>query len=345
MKKNLKEKNINVENVDKSVLEFLEKKTIPIGNIQKIYGDFMISVIITTYNRSELLLRAINSVFAQSYGNIEVIVVDDNSTDNTMSILKKIELESPVPFSYLKNLTNLGPSTSRKNGLEIATGRYVIFMDDDDYYCNQNVFLNAMDIFTKYRNLSFVAGNSFLEYEENKELEYHELNVKGYIKSIDYFKEMSLTLDKPRSTFSSIFTMRSIIDSKANKMEMFNDSSIYLRSLMVGDAYIDSDIWGVYFVHKNNISKTISSKFIVQNLEEKYKMTLDLVENEEITSKWLIAHFKMTILYFFSGSNINDLDILLDWIEKQKKIKVRYIMKKMLYNQLLKMKLKRILKR
>ena len=88
-----------------------------------------ISVIIPTYNRGEVLERAIKSVLAQTYKNYELIVVDDGSTDNTHSILRKYK--DKIRF-YSK--LHGGVSSSRNFGLEKAEGTWVAFLDSDDYW-------------------------------------------------------------------------------------------------------------------------------------------------------------------------------------------------------------------
>jgi len=88
-----------------------------------------ISVIIPTYNRSEVLERAIKSVLAQTYKNFELIVVDDGSTDNTSRILTKFGRKIRF-FSKLHG----GVSSARNFGLEKGEGTWVAFLDSDDYW-------------------------------------------------------------------------------------------------------------------------------------------------------------------------------------------------------------------
>lgn len=88
-----------------------------------------ISVIIPTFNRADVLERAIKSVLCQTYKNFELIVVDDGSTDNTNRILERYD-KSIRHFSKLHG----GVSSSRNFGLEKAEGSWVAFLDSDDYW-------------------------------------------------------------------------------------------------------------------------------------------------------------------------------------------------------------------
>lgn len=88
----------------------------------------MISVVIPTYNRARLIERAVKSVLMQDYGNIEVIVVDDCSTDNTEDVVKHISGN----ITYIKLEKNSGACVARNIGIDSANGKYIAFQDSDD---------------------------------------------------------------------------------------------------------------------------------------------------------------------------------------------------------------------
>jgi len=97
--------------------------------------DFMsdlISVILPSYNRAHLIERAIISVLLQSYNNIELIIVDDASSDNTVKIIKKFTYDPRV--KYIIHDKNQGAAASRNSGIKIARGEYIAFLDSDDYW-------------------------------------------------------------------------------------------------------------------------------------------------------------------------------------------------------------------
>lgn len=93
------------------------------------YSKELVSVIITTFNRSNLLPRAVNSVLKQTYQNLEIIIVDDCSTDNTLQVIKNFSDER---IKYIKNNKNLGLAASRNIGIKASKGEYISFLDDDD---------------------------------------------------------------------------------------------------------------------------------------------------------------------------------------------------------------------
>lgn len=97
-----------------------------------------ISIIISTFNRSKLLPRAIKSVFKQYFKDWELIVVDDASTDRTEKVVNKLFKKHSHLLSqvqYIKLDKNSGSDTYPKNyGIKVAKGKYVCFLDDDDEY-------------------------------------------------------------------------------------------------------------------------------------------------------------------------------------------------------------------
>lgn len=87
-----------------------------------------VSVIIPTYNRGNVIGKTINSVLAQTYGNVEVIIVDDASSDNTEEVVSRYEDKR---IKYYRNTENLGPSGTRNVGIKYAKSEFVAFIDSD----------------------------------------------------------------------------------------------------------------------------------------------------------------------------------------------------------------------
>lgn len=139
-----------------------------------------VSVIIPTFGRdSYFLLRAIESIKNQTYKNIEVIIVDDNSPNSdyrltTEKTMKKFNSDSSV--IYYRNDKNMGGSEARNNGIGIATGDFITFLDDDDEYLsskveNQLKFMLHTDCDMSFTNLKLVNDNhEIVDYRE-----YHKL--------------------------------------------------------------------------------------------------------------------------------------------------------------------------
>ncbi|MCI8510018.1 MAG: glycosyltransferase family 2 protein [Lachnospiraceae bacterium] len=87
-----------------------------------------ISIIIPVYNEAEKIEKTLIDVFNQTYNNIEVIIINDGSTDNTAEICKTIENDNFIYFE----INNGGPANARNVGIEHASGKYICFLDADD---------------------------------------------------------------------------------------------------------------------------------------------------------------------------------------------------------------------
>lgn len=91
----------------------------------------LVSVIIPTYNREKTIKRAVESVLNQTYQNIECIVVDDCSNDNTYTVIKSV---NDSRLKYIKQPKNSGACAARNRGIDEAKGEYIAFQDSDDEF-------------------------------------------------------------------------------------------------------------------------------------------------------------------------------------------------------------------
>lgn len=114
-------------------------------------GNHLVSIITPSYNSSKYISKTIESVLAQSYLNLEMVIVDDFSKDNSTEVIKKFVLEdSRIRLIVLDN--NVGAAEARNIALRQAKGRYIAFLDSDDVWTKDK--LN--------RQLSFMSSNNYL---------------------------------------------------------------------------------------------------------------------------------------------------------------------------------------
>lgn len=96
--------------------------------------DSLVSVVIPTYNRPKYLERAIRSVNAQDYENIELIVVDDHSETPIGDVVRSVSNASLSGVEIIRHDRNRGQATARNTGIEAASGEFLAFLDDDDQW-------------------------------------------------------------------------------------------------------------------------------------------------------------------------------------------------------------------
>lgn len=124
-------------------------------------NEIFFSVIIPTYNREKLLIRALESLKIQTYKKFEVIVVDDGSTDNTEISCVAFK-NSFSSFKYFKIDNSGGPAKPRNIGIENSVGEWICFLDSDDYW-----FPNKLEICKN--NINF-----------DNDVLYHNLKISGF---------------------------------------------------------------------------------------------------------------------------------------------------------------------
>tara|TARA_B100000579_G_C22825598_1_gene852936 strand:+ start:786 stop:1607 length:822 start_codon:yes stop_codon:yes gene_type:complete len=114
----------------------------------------LVSVNITTFNRSKLLKRCLDSIKAQTYKFIEIIVIDDCSSDiGYQEIIKHKDIYSNL--IYKRNSTNRGNAYSRNMALELSNGELIAFLDDDDYWIDNDKISRQVDLFRKDKEEKF----------------------------------------------------------------------------------------------------------------------------------------------------------------------------------------------
>ena len=125
----------------------------------------MISVYITSFNKSFFLSEAIESVLSQTLKPHELIIIDDASTDNSREIIESYKNRYPDIIKVLHNDKNLGISRTRNRALEICSGDLVTFLDADDYFYPQKLefesnLLNNKNAEVVYSNFDYVNENN-----------------------------------------------------------------------------------------------------------------------------------------------------------------------------------------
>ena len=118
-----------------------------------------ISIIIPVYNAEKYVEECFRSIINQSYKDYEIIFINDSSTDNSLSIIKKLViLHKGIQIKIISNKQNKGTAFSRNKGITQAIGEYIYFMDDDDTISVEalNTFIDAAN---KYNYPDIVCAN------------------------------------------------------------------------------------------------------------------------------------------------------------------------------------------
>ena len=139
-----------------------------------------VSIIVPAYNAEKSIEQCINSIESQTYENMEIIIINDGSTDNTKKVCEN--LKNKYKNILVINQKNMGVSKSRNVGIDNATGDYIMFVDSDDF-----VDENIIESMLKNRENDLVISNYKRYYNEKKIINNIQIEEKKY--SIEEFLE------------------------------------------------------------------------------------------------------------------------------------------------------------
>lgn len=192
----------------------------------------LISIIIASYNYGRYLEKNLNSIVNQTYNNIEIIVIDDGSTDNSVEIIKKFaDADNRIKFLQHPNNANLGLSFSVKYALEQAQGEYVAFCESDDYWAT-NHLEEKVQIIRLFNDAEVIVNKPSI-FGPDKEC------VDRYNKGFFTLYKLLKSLKKPTNIFFPMlktftFPTFSVVMVKREKLNVCDFNSIEVSGL---------DIW------------------------------------------------------------------------------------------------------
>lgn len=117
----------------------------------------LVSVIIPTYNRKEYVLRAIESVLRQTYSPLEIMVIDDSSTDNTAAAVRAFS-QGHANIFFIQNDRNIGFVRNLNKSIGMAKGKYIARLDDDDVWIDPKKIEKQVDFLEHHRGYVLVGG-------------------------------------------------------------------------------------------------------------------------------------------------------------------------------------------
>ena len=216
-----------------------------------------ISVIIPVYNAEKYLSRCLESVINQTYKNLEIICINDKSTDNSAKILEEYSQDSRI--IVLNNENNQGSAISRNNGLDIATGDYVYFIDADDYI--EKKYLEVMLNKEKDVNCDIVLNLSVYNNKNGEESPYNcyslKINEQG-----EYVDKYKIITDAPDIIWARLYK-KSLLD-KFRFKNIFSDDVFFntIAAIYSDRTYVFYGEKYHYTIHSESMTETATAKNI-----------------------------------------------------------------------------------
>lgn len=129
----------------------------------------LVSIIIPTYNGAKYIRKAIESVWKQTYQNIEIVIIDDGSKDETPEIISELSKKDPR-IVILTNKTNLGFVKSLNKGVGKVKGKYIARIDDDDFWSDKEKLEKQVEFLETQPNYVLVGGGIIKINKKNREI-------------------------------------------------------------------------------------------------------------------------------------------------------------------------------
>lgn len=256
--------------------------------------ETLVSIILPAYNVADYLERSIKSILSQTFSNYEVIIVNDGSTDDTLAVFKKLNLDYRFSI-YTKN--NEGSGMARNYGLKKAKGKYIYFMDPDDSI-DSKLLEDNIDLLSKYDSEFSIFGYREL-YKNNDIGKEFKVNTFKYINTMQLFQEELLNLNNQTSI--------SAVWNKVYKKDFLIKNNLAFLNLPIGqDAYFN---WNVF--EKTNSIITVPGVYYNYYIEREGSATTQynphkyfcekkiLKKMIQVTSKWNSSYLYKNMINTF----------------------------------------------
>lgn len=188
-----------------------------------------VSVIIPNYNGEKYLEKCINSVLNQNYNNLEIIIIDDGSTDKSLQVIQNIiDANNNHEFKLIKQ-NNLNAAIARNEGIKMATGRYLLFLDSDDVL-EDKMLEESINIITK-NNADLLMGNFIDIDEQDNQIDDRKIfSGEHTVEGLDIFKELIGLSPVPSN---KIYDMKVIKENNLSwgNVRIGQDLNFYLKYL------------------------------------------------------------------------------------------------------------------
>lgn len=278
----------------------------------------LVSVIIPTHNRAELVSKAVESALGQTYKNIEIIVVSDGSTDNTDDVLEEITKKNEN-VKYISYHPNKGGNVARNTGIKNAMGKYVAFLDDDDVWLPKKLEKQVLVAESDEKIGIVCSGSVTIDEDTGKTSE--------AIPEVEYESAKRILFNNDIGTTSTVLVRKSILDECNGFDEELvarQDYDLWIRMCQISNVAVVEECLVEYHVSNSNnqISKS-TNKYIqaTDMLIKKYDYLLSKLSDEE--RKQIISEMYFVIAR--KAVKNNQRKLAREYIVKAQKIQLTFM--------------------
>lgn len=276
-----------------------------------------ISVIVPVYNVEKYLRKCISSLLNQQYKDMEIIIVDDKSTDNSLNIAK--EYESYKNVKVITKETNSGLSDSRNVGLKEACGQYVMFLDSDDYV-EQGCILEIHKIVEETNKPDVLYFGYYEEYEgtDLQNIKYGYVSQKNHIYTGE---EFALSELKRRNLYAAacfgVYNRKLIIEDKLFfEPGILHEDELWTPQVILSasNVYLSDYVFYHYLRRKGSITsskdKTKHGKDLLYICKRLDKLSKEIKRSE--LKKYMNNHIAMLYMRGMTEGKLYNKQVGLD---------------------------------
>lgn len=261
----------------------------------------LVSIMIPVFNQGKYISRAIESVLNQDYDNIEIVIGDDCSEDNTSAIILSYLLNPKI--KYFKNETRLGRVKNYHNLLyEKASGEWVANLDGDDFYTDYNFISECIKHINndKSKSICMIQAGHTLLFEHSNTKQIKVPNIKNEFEIIDG-KEYLYNFIKINhfSHLATLYNRKKAIDINFyNEGILSTDMESILRLASTGNIILIKKSVGVWLQHELNISSNSGFNKLIENLvwiDNVGEFVKKSDKNHSKWNKWIKSNYKIQL--------------------------------------------------
>jgi glycosyltransferase involved in cell wall biosynthesis len=240
----------------------------------------LLSVIVPNYNNSAWIRDCLNSILEQTYKNLEIIVADDCSTDDSPYILSKYETNYPNIVRCIYHNKNSGVSYNRHSGILLSKGEYITTIDSDDYYYDSRKIEKEMKLILKYkkkRNKDICSFSNAVLVKEDKTF----IAVRGTPETLKEGNLLSKFLMRSCEIPINYICLKSayfLVGGYDFRLKTHEDWDLKIRLSDKFEFYYTGISGTAYRTHNKGLSST-SHKLRTKNLIRVFRKNIDLIEN------------------------------------------------------------------
>lgn len=247
-----------------------------------------VSVIVPVYNTKQYLKRCMDALVNQTLEDIEIVVVNDGSTDDSLQVLKEYEAKYPEKVRILSK-ENGGQATARNLGIRECTGEYIGFADSDD--CIDTTMFEKMYRLAQEKDCDLVECH--YHYIQESEQGNKELKTRGNIR--EYSSQKDMFIDPQVSPWNKLYRREVLLDSGVDFPEglIYEDTAFYIKTIpfVKTSAYLPEKL--VYYFLRGNSTMNANKSRRVGNIFDVLKDILDFYKE-----KGYYEEYKAELEYF-----------------------------------------------